>query len=50
MDETYYPIIFNGEQFIVNNQGTAPTPCKITIVPQVSIVNLVIEGVSEKPI
>lgn len=50
MNENYYPITFDGDSFIINNNGTAPAPCKITIVPQVDFVNLTIEGLSEKPI
>jgi len=48
--ENYYPITFEGDEFLVVNNGTAPTPCKITVIPQVDIVVLTIEGVSEKPI
>ena len=50
MNENYYPIAFDGDVFIITNNGTAPAPCKITIVPQVDFVNLTIEGVSDKPI
>ena len=50
MNENYYPIAFDGDDFIITNNGTAPAPCKITIVPQVDFVNLTIEGVSDKPI
>ena len=50
MTENYYPITFDGDSFIIVNNGTAPAPCKITIIPQVDFVVLTIEGVSEKPI
>lgn len=50
MVENYYPITFDGDSFTVVNNGTAPAPCKITIIPQVDFVVLTIEGVSEKPI
>ena len=50
MDENYYPITFDGDSFIVINNGTAPAPCKITIIPQIDFVVLTIEGVSGKPI
>ena len=48
--ENYYPITFDGDSFIIINNGTAPAPCKITVVPQVDIVILTITGVSKKPI
>lgn len=50
MDENYYPITFDGDSFIIVNNGTAPAPCKITIIPQIDFVVLTIEGVSKKPI
>ena len=50
MDENYYPITFDGDSFIVINNGTAPAPCKITVIPQVDFVVFTIEGVSKKPI
>lgn len=50
MVENYYPIVFDGDSFIIINNGTAPAPCKITIIPQIDFVVLTIEGVSEKPI
>ena len=50
MIENYYPIVFDGDGFVIINNGTAPAPCKITIIPQVDFVNLTIEGASEKPI
>lgn len=48
--DNYYPITFDGDSFVVINNGTAPAPCKITIIPRVDIVVLTIEGVSQKPI
>lgn len=50
MVENYYPITFDGDSFTVVNSGTAPAPCKITIIPQIDFVVLTIEGVSDKPI
>ena len=50
MVENYYPITFDGDSFIITNNGTAPAPCKITIIPQVDYVLLTIKGISEKPI
>lgn len=50
MNENYYPITFDGDSFVIINNGTAPAPCKITIIPQIDFVVLTIEGVSEKPI
>ena len=50
MSENYYPITFDTDGFIIINNGTAPTPCKITIIPQVDFVLLSLTGVSEKPI
>ena len=50
MNENYYPITFDGDSFIITNNGTAPAPCKITIIPQVDFMVLTIEGLSKKPI
>ena len=50
VEENYYPIVFEGDGFTVVNNGTAPAPCKITIIPQVDFVVLTIQGVSEEPI
>lgn len=50
MVENYYPIVFEEGSFTIINNGTAPTPCKITIIPKINFVVLTIEGVSEKPI
>lgn len=48
----YYPIIFddNGTTFNIYNNGTAPTPCIVTIIPKVDFLKLVIEGLTETPI
>ena len=48
----YYPIIFDneGNNFTVINNGTAPTPCILTIIPKVDFLKLVIEGLTEAPI
>lgn len=52
MEKNYYPIEFdeNGSSFVIVNNGTAPTPCCITIIPKIDIMNLVIEGLSREPI
>ena len=52
MNENYYPIeIDMGKgSFVITNSGTAPAPCKITIIPKVDFVNLTITGLSETPI
>ena len=50
MADNYYPITFDGDGFTIINNGTAPAPCKITIIPQVDFVLLTITGLSEKPI
>lgn len=48
----YYPITFdnNGSGFSITNVGTAPAPCKVTIIPKVDMVNLTITGLSQEPI
>lgn len=48
----YYPIEFDatGSTFNVYNNGTAPAPCIITIIPKVDFLKLVIEGLTETPI
>lgn len=48
----YYPINFdnNGSSFSVTNAGTAPAPCKVTIIPKVDLVNITIMGLSDEPI
>ena len=52
MDKNYYPIEFdeNGSGFVIINNGTAPTPCCITIIPKIDIMNLSIEGLSKEAI
>lgn len=53
MDNTqYYPIEFDesGAVFTVINNGTAPAPCIITIIPKVDIMKLSIVGLTEEPI
>ena len=53
MDNTqYYPIVFDGEgkSFVVINNGTAPAPCILTIIPKVDFLKLVVEGSHETPI
>ena len=50
MNENYYPITFDGDSFIITNNGTAPAPCKITVIPQVDFMVFTIEGLSKKPI
>lgn len=48
----YYPIEFDstGTTFNVYNNGTAPTPCVITIIPKVDFLKLTIAGLTETPI
>ena len=53
MDNTqYYPIVFDdgGKSFVVINNGTAPAPCILTIIPKVDFLKLVVEGLTETPI
>ena len=53
MDNTqYYPIEFDASGTIFNifNNGTAPAPCVVTIIPKVDFLKLVIEGLTEVPI
>ena len=52
MDTQYYPIEFDqaGSHFSINNNGTAHSPCVITIIPKVDFLKLVIEGLTELPI
>lgn len=51
-DIQYYPIEFDatGSVFNIYNNGTAPAPCVITIIPKVDFLRLVIEGLTETPI
>ena len=48
----YYPIEFDttGTVFNVFNNGTAPAPCVVTIIPKVDFLKLVIRGLTETPI
>lgn len=48
----YFPIEFDasGSKFIITNNGTAPSPCVITIIPKVDFLKLVIRGLSKTPI
>ena len=50
--ENYYPIEFdsNGASFSITNNGTAPTPCLVTIIPQVDFITLTIKGLSDEPL
>lgn len=53
MDNTqYYPIEFDatGAVFTINNSGTAPSPCVVTVIPKVDFLKLVIEGLTQEPI
>ena len=51
-DIKYYPIEFDatGSVFNIYNNGTAPAPCVITIIPKVDFLRLVIGGLTETPI
>ena len=42
MDAQYYPINFDeaGNTFSITNNGTAPAPCVITIIPKVDFLKL----------
>ena len=48
----YYPIEFDatGATFNIYNNGTAPAPCVVTIIPKVDFLKLVIKGLTETPI
>lgn len=48
----YYLIEFDttGTVFNVFNNGTAPAPCVVTIIPKVDFLKLVIRGLTETPI
>jgi phage-related protein len=48
----YYPIEFDttGSVFNIFNNGTAPAPCVVTIIPKVDFLKLVIKGLTEIPI
>ena len=48
----YYPIEFDstGSVFNIFNNGTAPAPCVVTIIPKVDFLKLVIKGLTETPI
>lgn len=52
METQYYPIEFDeaGRVFFITNNGTAPAPCVITVVPKVDFLKLVIGGLTELPI
>ena len=53
MDNTqYYPIVFDntGKSFTITNNGTAPAPCVLTVIPKVDFLKLVVEGLTETPI
>lgn len=51
-DAQYFPIDFDvsGNTFIITNNGTAPAPCVITIIPKVDFLKLTIEGLTKAPI
>lgn len=48
--ENYYPIEFDGADFTIYNNGTAPAPCVITFIPRVDFLTLTITGLSQEPI
>ena len=52
MNENYYPIQIDvaDSSFTITNGGTAPAPCKITIIPKVDFMTLTITGLSDSPI
>lgn len=51
-EKHYYPIAFDndGETFTIVNNGTAPAPCCITIIPKNDIMLLEIEGLAKDTI
>lgn len=52
MADNFYPIELNATTggFVITNNGTAPAPCKVTIIPKVDLVSLTITGLSQEPI
>ena len=52
MEDKLYPIEFENDSssFVVYNHGTAPAPCVLTFIPKVDYLQLIIEGLSAKPI
>lgn len=51
MSENYYPITFDAESsFTINNSGTAPAPCKVTVIPKVDLMLFTLQGLSDTPI
>lgn len=46
----YYPIVFSNGSFTVSNSGTAPAPCKVTIIPKVDMNTITIKGLSKEQI
>lgn len=52
MEDNYFPIEFgeDAQTFTVVNTGTAPTPCKMTVIPKVDFLKLEIQGLSDEPL
>ena len=48
MNQNYYPIEFDGDSFVVINNGTAPAPCVLTVIPKVDFIKMEIKGLKEK--
>lgn len=46
----YYPIVVMNGSFTITNSGTAPTPCKVVIIPKVDMSNITITGLSKEQI
>ena len=43
MNQNYYPIEFDGDSFVVINNGTAPAPCVLTVIPKVDFIKMEIK-------
>ena len=50
MNQNYYPIEFDGDSFVVINNGTAPAPCVLTVIPKVDFIKMEIKGLSQEAI
>ena len=50
MNQNYYPIEFDGDSFVVINNGTAPAPCVLTVIPKVDFIKIEIKGLSQEAI
>ena len=49
--KTYFPIAFDNDgSFTITNNGTAATPCRLTVVPPDDVMLMEILGLSDEPI